>query len=44
MSAVLNGDPSPSAAMVQGESDTCYRMSAEAFRREMDRRDAFTNC
>ena len=41
MSAVLNGDPSPSAATVQGEMDTCYRMPADAFREEMDRRDAF---
>ena len=41
MSAVLNGDPSPSATMVQAEMDTCYRMSAKTFRDEMDRRDAF---
>src|SRR5688572_18224782 len=41
MSAILNGDPSPSATMVQGETNTCYAMSADAFRREMDRRDAF---
>ena len=27
--------------MVQGETDTCYRMTADAFRREMDRRGAF---
>jgi hypothetical protein len=27
--------------MVQGETDTCYRMPADAFRKEMDRRDAF---
>jgi CRP-like cAMP-binding protein len=27
--------------MVQGASDTCYRMAAEDFRREMDRRGPF---
>jgi CRP-like cAMP-binding protein len=41
VSALLNGDPSPSAAMVQGETDTCYRMPADVFRAEVDRRDAF---
>jgi CRP-like cAMP-binding protein len=41
MSAALTRDPSPSAAMVQAETDTCYTMSAEAFRNEMDRRGAF---
>jgi CRP-like cAMP-binding protein len=41
MSAALNRDPSPSAAMVQAETDTCYTMSAEAFRKEMYRRGAF---
>ena len=41
VSAVLNGDPSISASMVQGETDTCYRMPADAFRKEIDRRDAF---
>jgi CRP-like cAMP-binding protein len=30
-----------SAVMVQGESETCYRMAASAFRREMDRQGAF---
>lgn len=39
--AVLDGKPLASAAMVQGETDTCYRMTANAFRREMDRRGAF---
>src|SRR5882672_10518605 len=39
--AVLDGTPVSSASMVQGESDACYRMTADAFRREMDRRDAF---
>ena len=41
VTAVLDGTPMSSASMVQGESDTCYRMTADAFRREMDRRDAF---
>lgn len=41
MSAVLNGDPSPAASMVQAETDECYTMSAKAFRQEMDRRGAF---
>jgi CRP-like cAMP-binding protein len=41
MSAALSRDPSPSAAMVQAESDTCYTMSADAFRQEMDRRGVF---
>jgi CRP-like cAMP-binding protein len=31
----------PSVSMVQGVMEVCYRMSAVAFRREMDRRDAF---
>ena len=33
--------PVTAATMVQGETDICYRMPAEAFRREMDRRGAF---
>src|SRR5438094_7550888 len=33
MSAALNRDPSPSAAMVQAETDTCYTLSAESFRK-----------
>jgi CRP-like cAMP-binding protein len=37
----LDGSPMMSATMVQGGSDTCYRMKADAFRREMDRRGAF---
>src|SRR5437667_1681430 len=41
VSAVIDGNPPPSATMVQAETDTCYRMTAEAFRREMDRRGAF---
>jgi CRP-like cAMP-binding protein len=41
MSAVLDGNPPTSATMVQGETDICYRMTAGAFRREMDRRGPF---
>jgi CRP-like cAMP-binding protein len=39
--AVSGGDPLPAAAMVQAETDVCYTMSADAFRREMDKRGAF---
>lgn len=41
MSEALNREPSPSATMVQAETDTCYTMSAAAFRKEMDRRGPF---
>jgi CRP-like cAMP-binding protein len=41
ISAVLDGTPVTSAAMVQGETDTCYRMKVEAFRHEIDRHGAF---
>ena len=41
VSAVLDGSPVTSTAMVQGETDTCYRMHVDAFRREIDRRGAF---
>jgi CRP-like cAMP-binding protein len=41
VSAVLDGTPATSAAMVQGATDTCYRMTVEAFRNEIDRRGAF---
>ena len=34
------GRLSSSAVMVQGETDTCYRMTARVFRREMDRHGA----
>lgn len=37
----LNDDPSPSVTMVQAEGDSCYRMSAAAFRAEMDRHEDF---
>jgi CRP-like cAMP-binding protein len=41
VSAVLDGSPVTSTAMVQGETDTCYRLAVDAFRREINRRDAF---
>jgi CRP-like cAMP-binding protein len=41
VTAVLDGNPLSSTSMVQGETDTCYRMTANAFRREMDRRGVF---
>lgn len=37
----VDGTAMQSATMVQGETDTCYRMTADAFRREMDRRGPF---
>jgi CRP-like cAMP-binding protein len=39
--AVLDGNPVSSISMVQGETETCYRMTGEAFRQEMDRRGVF---
>jgi CRP-like cAMP-binding protein len=41
VSAILDGNPVSSTSMVQGETDTCYRMKADAFRLEMDRRGEF---
>ena len=41
-SAVLDVTPVHSISMVQGETEICYRMPAEAFRREMDRRGVFS--
>ena len=41
VSAVVDGAPVTSAAMVQGATETCYRMPVEAFRREINRRGAF---
>jgi len=41
VSAILDGSPVTSIAMVQGATDTCYRMNVDAFRRESDRRGAF---
>jgi CRP-like cAMP-binding protein len=40
-SATSETNAPTSATMVQGETGVCYRMSAEAFRREMDRRGPF---
>jgi CRP-like cAMP-binding protein len=41
VSAILDGAPVTSAAMVQGETDTCYRMKVDVFRQEVDQRGAF---
>jgi len=41
VSAILDGNPVSSTSMVQGETDICYRMKADVFRREMDRRGVF---
>jgi len=41
VTAVLDSTSTSSATMVQGASNTCYRMTADAFRSEMDRRGAF---
>ncbi len=41
LSAMSEGSPMPSACMVQGASDVCYRMTAVIFRHEMERRGAF---
>jgi CRP-like cAMP-binding protein len=41
-SAILAGQaPEPSATMVQAEGDSCYRMTTEAFRKELDRHGPF---
>ena len=40
VSVVLNGGRVPSCAMVQAETDTCYRMTADALRRETNRHGA----
>lgn len=37
VSGALNGHPALATALVQGEMDACYRMTADAFRREMRR-------
>ncbi len=39
--AVIDVNPLMSIAMVQGEADACYRMTASVFRGEMERRGAF---
>jgi CRP-like cAMP-binding protein len=41
VTALLDGGSPTAASMVQGETDICYRMTAHAYRREMDRRGAF---
>jgi CRP-like cAMP-binding protein len=41
VTALLDGGSPTAASMVQGETDICYRMTAVAYRREMDRRGAF---
>jgi CRP-like cAMP-binding protein len=41
VTAVLEDMPMSSVSMVQGETDICYRMTASAYRTEMDRRGAF---
>jgi CRP-like cAMP-binding protein len=41
ITAVLN-HPVSATSMVQGEADSCYRMKADVFRREMDRRGVFS--
>jgi CRP-like cAMP-binding protein len=42
ITAVLN-HPVSATSMVQGEADRCYRMKAEVFRREMNRRGRFAD-
>src|SRR5262249_16109939 len=41
VSAMWEDGPVTSVAMVQGRSDTCYRMGVDAFREEIDRRGRF---
>jgi CRP-like cAMP-binding protein len=41
VTAALEGATAEAATIVQGETPSCYRMTADAFRREMDRRGAF---
>ncbi len=41
VTAMMNGDLSPSETIVQAESDLCYRMSTSAFLQEMDHRGPF---
>ena len=41
VSAVLDDNRATALSMVRGEADVCFRMPADAFRREMDRRGAF---
>src|SRR3954470_2861586 len=37
VAAAFDGNPVPSLTMVQGETETCYRMTTKDFRREMAR-------
>lgn len=41
LAALAENAAAPSGTMVQGEGTACYRMTAAAFRAEMDRRGAF---
>ncbi len=41
VAAILDHSPTPSVSMVQAHIDPCFRMTAEAYRREMDRRGRF---
>jgi CRP-like cAMP-binding protein len=41
LAALSDARPGSTAVMVQGEAETCYRMAASLFRREMDRLGAF---
>src|SRR5947209_7736476 len=41
VTALLDGGSPTAASLVQGETDICYRMTADAYRREMDQRGAF---
>jgi CRP-like cAMP-binding protein len=41
VTASADGNPSTAATMVQGESETCYRMGVRAFRGEMEAHGAF---
>jgi len=41
VSAILDGNPSSAVSMVQGETDTCYRMKADAFRMAMNLHGVF---
>ena len=41
ISAMIQGRPVVSATMVQGAADVCYRMTASAFRTELERRGPF---
>ena len=42
INAMLDGNAMPSTSMVQGDADTCYRLKADVFRQEMNRRGMFS--